>query len=148
MIFFWISSMPMPAMAAQATASNNSMMIGLCPRMINTTTTRNATSSAIPVPRSMVFPSTFCRLFLIAAFFCEISLAQQTGAVEEKKRPGTRQQHTALTCKLFRVRVLPAAASQYARSQSEAAGGNFKLRIPACALYSSRRSDLDEENED
>ena len=49
----WMSLMPMPEIAAQAIARASSMMTGLCPRMISTTTTRNATNNAMPVSRSI-----------------------------------------------------------------------------------------------
>src|SRR5919199_857475 len=51
----WMSLTPMPASAAQAMARISSMITGLCPRMISATTTRNTTSSAMPVAISMSF---------------------------------------------------------------------------------------------
>ena len=44
-----MSLMPMPASAAQTMASRSSMMIGLWPRTMAATTTRNATRSNMPV---------------------------------------------------------------------------------------------------
>ena len=46
--------MPMPAIKAHTIARINSMMIGLWPRTIMTTTIRNTISSAMPVPSPIV----------------------------------------------------------------------------------------------
>src|SRR5471030_3101263 len=60
--FDWMSLRPMPEIAAQAIARSSSMMIGLCPRMIATTTARNASNSTMPVSISMCFsPFVFLR---------------------------------------------------------------------------------------
>src|SRR5476649_2408334 len=53
--FDWMSLRPMPEIAAQAIARSSSMTIGLCPRMIATTTARNASNSTMPVSIFMCF---------------------------------------------------------------------------------------------
>ena len=51
----WMSLRPMPEIAAHAIARIRSMITGLCPRMIRTTTARNAANNAMPVSRSILF---------------------------------------------------------------------------------------------
>src|SRR6266850_581900 len=55
--------MPMPASAAHTIASSNSMMMGLWPRTIAATTTRNASSSSTPVKYSIIFSLSICGRF-------------------------------------------------------------------------------------